>query len=123
MASGTRCPLHVCLYHSAAVVAHLVGLLCCMPVGFGLLLYGVRAYTRDRERERADRQLEHQALVHLQEMDRVKTDFFTNVSHELRTPLTLILGPAELLAAEATSTPTCASGAGWCCAMPASSSA
>jgi signal transduction histidine kinase/ligand-binding sensor domain-containing protein/AraC-like DNA-binding protein/ActR/RegA family two-component response regulator len=68
--------------------------------GFGLALYGVRAYTRTRERERADRQLEHQALVHLQEMDRVKTDFFTNVSHELRTPLTLILGPAELLAAD-----------------------
>ncbi|GAB3587578.1 hybrid sensor histidine kinase/response regulator transcription factor [Hymenobacter daeguensis] len=68
--------------------------------GFGLVLYAVRAYTRARERERADRQLEHQALVHLQEMDRVKTDFFTNVSHELRTPLTLILGPAELLASD-----------------------
>ena len=68
--------------------------------GFGLLLYAVRAYTRDRERDRAERQLEHQALAHLQEMDRVKTDFFTNVSHELRTPLTLILGPAQVLAAE-----------------------
>jgi signal transduction histidine kinase/ligand-binding sensor domain-containing protein/AraC-like DNA-binding protein/ActR/RegA family two-component response regulator len=67
---------------------------------FGLVIYGVRTYTRDRERERADRQLEHQALRHLQEMDRVKTDFFTNVSHELRTPLTLILGPAELLATD-----------------------
>ncbi|WP_317191980.1 two-component regulator propeller domain-containing protein [Hymenobacter rubidus] len=67
---------------------------------FGFVLYGVRAYTRDRERERADRQLEHQALAHLQELDRIKTDFFTNVSHELRTPLTLILGPAETLAAD-----------------------
>jgi signal transduction histidine kinase/ligand-binding sensor domain-containing protein/AraC-like DNA-binding protein len=67
---------------------------------FGLVLYGVRAFTRDRERQRADRQLEHQALSHLQEMDRVKTDFFTNVSHEFRTPLTLILGPAETLATE-----------------------
>ena len=67
---------------------------------FGLLLAGVRSYTRTRERERADRRLEHQALLHLQELDRVKTDFFTNVSHELRTPLTLILGPAEVLATE-----------------------
>ncbi|HEX8657776.1 MAG TPA: two-component regulator propeller domain-containing protein [Hymenobacter sp.] len=66
--------------------------------GFGLLIYGVNSYAQDRERQRADRELERQALAHLQELDRVKTDFFTNVSHELRTPLTLILGPAEVLA-------------------------
>jgi signal transduction histidine kinase/CheY-like chemotaxis protein/AraC-like DNA-binding protein/streptogramin lyase len=68
--------------------------------GFGFVIYGVRAYTKARERDRANRRLEHQALAHLQELDRVKTDFFTNVSHELRTPLTLILGPAEVLATE-----------------------
>ncbi len=31
----------------------------------------------------------------LQDLDRLKTQFFSNVSHELRTPLTLILGPVE----------------------------
>ena len=29
------------------------------------------------------------------ELDRAKTQFFSNVSHELRTPLTLIMAPVE----------------------------
>lgn len=38
-----------------------------------------------------------QVYQKLFDVDRLKTQFFTNVSHELRTPLTLILGPVRTL--------------------------
>jgi len=52
---------------------------------------------RTRELQVTAKQLAR-TLEQVQELDRAKTDFFSNVSHELRTPLTLVLGPLSELA-------------------------
>ncbi len=62
-------------------------------VCIGITFYMARArFEEFRLRHQLDEQNRE-----LQDLDRLKTQFFSNVSHELRTPLTLILGPVETI--------------------------
>lgn len=57
------------------------------------LLTGVYAVYRFQIKEK----LQQAETERLQELDHLKTRFFTNITHELRTPLTIILGIASQL--------------------------
>lgn len=54
---------------------------------------------RRRHLERAHQELEI-LYNKVRELDKLKTEFFSNVSHELRTPLHLVLGPVKTLLSE-----------------------
>ena len=53
------------------------------------------------QRETYQKRKEAEKLL---ELDKIKTNFFTNISHEFRTPLTLILGPAKKILENAADT-------------------
>lgn len=61
----------------------------------GCGLYALRRVVLIRERLKLDFQLQEREKEQIQELDRLKTNFFTNISHEFRTPLTLIISPLE----------------------------
>jgi signal transduction histidine kinase/DNA-binding response OmpR family regulator len=64
-------------------------------VALGALIYGFIREVRVREAFRTDLRLKEIEKERIQELEQVKTHFFTNISHELRTPLTLITSPLE----------------------------
>ncbi len=66
-------------------------------LAIALLLLAIRKLTQERERMKFAIVQTREEAKRSQELDILKTKFFTNVSHELRTPLSLILAPVDKL--------------------------
>ena len=57
----------------------------------------LRFVRQQRKIVEAEKEHEHAEAVRLQELDKLKTDLYTNITHEFRTPLTVISGMAAEL--------------------------
>ncbi|MEB2775454.1 two-component regulator propeller domain-containing protein [Algoriphagus sp. D3-2-R+10] len=69
-----------------------------------MVIFAIIFYFRNqlltRQREKFDSEQAMREAKRIQDLDRLKTKFFTNLSHEFRTPLSLILTPTEHLISE-----------------------
>ncbi|MFN8209275.1 MAG: ATP-binding protein, partial [Bacteroidales bacterium] len=67
--------------------------ICFLALFFILILLMIR----NREKLKQELVYERRAAHKIQEVDRLKHQFFMNISHEIRTPLSLIIGPVDQL--------------------------
>lgn len=65
-----------------------------------VILYFVRQFELKRIKLKNQLEIKHLETEKLQEVDRLKSRFFTNISHEFRTPLTLIRGLIDKISAD-----------------------
>jgi signal transduction histidine kinase/ligand-binding sensor domain-containing protein/DNA-binding response OmpR family regulator len=65
---------------------------------FVFVIISLTRFYLNRERLKQKLQLEEKHAEKIEELSKLKVNFFTNISHEFRTPLTLILGPVKQIA-------------------------
>ena len=73
-------------------------------MAFVAIIFYFRNQLLTRQREKFDKEQAIREAKRVQDLDRLKTKFFTNLSHEFRTPLSLILTPTEHLISETENT-------------------
>ncbi len=69
-------------------------------IGVLILGYFIRKQIIRRLKLKNQLKLEQLEVEKMQELDKIKADFFTNISHEFKTPLTLIMSPLASLMKE-----------------------